>query len=158
MPLILSIAAYVAVIPLLWGVSDRLPRAIVPIASVPYVAQLLLVISIGLGWTPRGYESIDWIPSLGVTIAVSTDSFALLLTAIVAGIGLLIVVYSGGYFGDTSRRSRFLGQMSLFTAGMAIVILGETMELFHLVSVALVIVGVVLMSRGKTPARRGGAA
>jgi drug/metabolite transporter (DMT)-like permease len=43
---------------------------------------------------------------------------------------------------------------ALFTAGMAILILGETMELFHLVSVGLVIVGVVLMSRGHTPARR----
>jgi multicomponent Na+:H+ antiporter subunit A len=125
MPLIFSIAAYVAVIPVIWGVSGRLPRAVVPIASVPYVAQLLLVASIALGWVPGGYESIDWIPSLGVTIAVSTDSFALLLTAIVAGIGFLIVLYSGGYFADTSKRSRFLAQMSLFTAGMAGVVASD---------------------------------
>ena len=43
---------------------------------------------------------------------------------------------------------------ALFTSGMAILLLGETMELFHLVSVGLVIVGVVLMSRGRTPALR----
>ncbi len=127
---ILSIAAYVAVIPLIWGVSGRFPRAIVPIASVPYAAQLLLVASIAFGWAPGGYETIDWIPSLGVTIAVSTDSFALLLTAIVAGIGSLIVVYSAGYFADPSRRSRFLAQMSLFTAGMVGVVASD--ELFGL--------------------------
>ena len=76
-----------------------------------------------------------------------------------------------GRHGDRRRRGRFEQYVgvwpwgpakasvahylrALFTAGMAILILRETMELFHLVSVALVIVGVVLMSRGKTPARR----
>ncbi len=125
MPFILSIAAYVAVIPLIWGVSGRFPRAVAPISSLPYVAQLILVSSIALGWVPGGYESIDWIPSLGVTIAVSTDTFALLLAAIVAGIGLLIVVYSAGYFADPSRRSRFLAQMSLFSAGMVGVVTSD---------------------------------
>ena len=107
MSFILSIAAYVAVIPLIWGVSARFPRAVAPIASLPYVAQLILVSAIALGWAPGGYETIDWIPSLGVTIAVSTDTFALLLTAVVAGIGLLIVVYSAGYFADSVETIAF---------------------------------------------------
>ena len=131
MPLIFSIAAYVAVIPLIWGLGGRLPRAVVPVAAAPYVGQLLLVASIALGWVEGGDESIDWIPSLGVTIGVSTDAFALVLTAIVAGIGLLIAIYSAGYFSDPSRRARFLAWMSLFTAGMAgIVASDELIGLF----------------------------
>ena len=125
MSFILSIAAYVAVIPLIRGVSARFPHAVAPIASLPYVAQLILVSAIALGWAPGGYETIEWIPSLGVTIAVSTDTFALLLTAVVAGIGLLIVVYSAGYFADALKRSRFLAQMSLFSAGMVGVVASD---------------------------------
>ncbi len=131
MLLVISIAAYVAVIPILWGVGGRLPRAIVPIAAVPYVLQLMLVAALTLGWLPGGYETIDWIPSLGVTLGLSTDAFARLLTAVVSGIGLLIVVYAGGYFADPSKRSRFLAHMSLFTAGMAgIVASDELLGLF----------------------------
>ncbi len=43
---------------------------------------------------------------------------------------------------------------AVFTAAMAILLLGETVETFHLIAVVLVVVGVVLMSRGHTPARR----
>ncbi len=128
---ILSIVAYVAVIPLVWGAGSRFQRAIVPIAAVPYVFQLVLVAAIALDWLPGGYESIKWIPSLDVTIGLSTNAFALLLTAVVSGIGLLIVVYAGGYFGDPSKRARFLGHMSLFTAGMVgIVASDELLGLF----------------------------
>ncbi len=43
---------------------------------------------------------------------------------------------------------------AVFTAAMAILLLGEKVELFHLIAVVLVVVGVVLMTRGQTPARR----
>ena len=131
MLLLSSIALYVVAIPLMWGIGARLPRAIVPIAAVPYVLQLLLVGSIAVGVLPGGDETIDWIPSLGVVIGVSTDTFALLLTAIVSGIGLLIVIYTSGYFASPSTRTRFLAWMSLFTAGMAgIVASNELLGLF----------------------------
>ncbi len=131
MPLTLSIAGYVAVIPILWGISGRFPRAVVPIAAVPYTVQLMLVAALTLGWLPGGYEAIEWIPSLGVTIGLSTDAFAVLLTAVVSGIGLLIVVYAGGYFAGPVKRARFLAHMSLFTAGMAgIVASDELLGLF----------------------------
>ena len=43
---------------------------------------------------------------------------------------------------------------AVFTAGMAIIILGETMELYHLISVGIVIIGVIFMSRGQSPMQR----
>ena len=43
---------------------------------------------------------------------------------------------------------------ALSTATLAIIVLGETLEPFHLVAFVLVIIGVLLMSRGHTPARR----
>ena len=105
MSLILSIAAYVAVIPLIWGVSGRLRAPSLPIASLPYVGQLILVGN-RTGWAAGWLRDHRLDPVPRVTIGLSTDTFALLLTAVVAGIGLLIVVYSAGYFADALRRDR----------------------------------------------------
>lgn len=100
------------------------------------------------------YESITYL-----TVPLTTQSFLVIawvgtaIAVVAVGLSNLSVLALGPAKASIGHYLR-----ALFTAGMAIIILGETMELFHLVSVALVIVGVVLMSRGKTPARRGGAA
>ena len=131
MPLTLSIAAYflAAVIIAIGG--GRLRRVAVPIAIVPFVGQLGLVAVLSARSGAPTSESIDWIPSLGVSIGLRVDVLTFLLTAVVAGIGLLIVVYSDRYFSDPARRARFLAWMLVFTGGMAgIVASGELLGLF----------------------------
>jgi len=131
MPLTLSIAAYfvVAVIILMFG--RRIGRAVTLVAAVPYVGQIVLVTVRWPTRDPASTESFDWIPSLGVAIGLRIDAVTLLLTAVVAGIGLLIVIYSDRYFPDARRRARFLGLLAVFTGGMAgIVVSNELFGMF----------------------------
>jgi len=96
------------------------------------------------------YESLTYL-----TVPVNTQSLLVIawvgtaIAVVAVGLSNLSVLALGPAKASIGHYLR-----ALFTAGMAILILGETMELFHFVSVGLVIVGVVLMSRGQTPTRR----
>ena len=71
-------------------------------------------------------ESFSWIPQLGITIDLRLDAFALLMVAVVSGIGLLICVYSLGYFThDEPGLARLAGVMVLFAASMLGVVLSD---------------------------------
>ena len=129
MPLTLSIAAYFVAAAAIFGIGSRAPRLVGAIAAAPFFAQLVLVIV--LWGDPSSTEVLEWIPSLGVIIGLRIDTLSLILTAMVAGIGLLIVVYSWAYFPTPSTRSRFYALMGLFTGGMAgIVVSDELLGLF----------------------------
>ncbi len=131
MPLTITIAAYFVVAAVLWLAGPRLRRGATVLVAIPYVAQLALVLWFFAGDQPDSTERIEWIPSLGVEIGLSVDALTMLLTAIVAGIGLLIVVYSDAYFGDDAKRIRFLALLAIFTGGMAgIVVSNELLGLF----------------------------
>jgi multicomponent Na+:H+ antiporter subunit A len=131
MPLTISIAVYFVVAAIAWTGGRRLRHGVTAIVAVPYVAQLMLVAWFLASGRPTSTEQIDWIPSLGVRIGVAIEPLTMLLTAIVAGIGLLIVIYSDAYFPDDWRRSRFLALMAVFTGGMAgIVVSNELLGLF----------------------------
>ncbi len=55
-------------------------------------------------------ESFAWIPQLGIDVDLRLDAFALLMVAVIAGIGLLICIYSMGYFGhDEPGLARLAG-------------------------------------------------
>ncbi|MGI9641821.1 MAG: hydrogen gas-evolving membrane-bound hydrogenase subunit E [Acidimicrobiia bacterium] len=130
MPLTLSIVAYFVVALILLMSGGRLRRGIAIVAAAPYAAQLILVLA---KWPTRetaSAETIEWIPSLGVTIGLRVDTVSLLLTTVVAGIGLLIVIYSDRYFPDANQRARFLGLLAVFTGGMAGIVASD--ELFGL--------------------------
>ena len=47
-------------------------------------------------------ESFTWVSGLDITIDLRLDAFALLMVAIVSGIGLLICIYALGYFAPTT--------------------------------------------------------
>jgi multicomponent Na+:H+ antiporter subunit A len=120
MPLILTIVAYFVAAALLGLVGARFRSAALALAVLPFVGQLVFVaMQVDRGVDPSGFESMSWIPSLGVSLAFRVDAFSLLLTAMVATIGLLIVVYSSRYLRDPARQARFLALMVLFSGGMA---------------------------------------
>jgi multicomponent Na+:H+ antiporter subunit A len=130
MPLTISIAAYFVIAAAIFVLRGRAPRFVTLLATLPFVGQLALVLA---QWGPSDPidEVIEWIPSLGVVIGLRIDPLGLILTAVVAGIGLLIVIYSHGYFRSASTRARFLALMAVFTGGMAgIVTSDELLGLF----------------------------
>ena len=61
-------------------------------------------------------ESFTWVRGLGINIDLRLDAFALVMVALVSGIGLLICIYSLGYFGRTTAvtatRTEFPGSLA----------------------------------------------
>ncbi len=116
MTLTLTIAAYFALATVIAVGGARLRRGLLPLAMTPFAAQLVIVVT---GSWDGGVETTEWLPTLGVDLTFRVDSLTRLLTAVVAAIGLLIVVYSGRYVADAARRVRFLALIVVFTGGMA---------------------------------------
>ncbi len=71
-------------------------------------------------------ESFAWIPRLGIDIDLRLDAFALLMVAVISGIGLLICIYSIGYFShDKPGLARLAGVLVLFAGAMLGVVLSD---------------------------------
>ncbi len=71
-------------------------------------------------------ESWAWVEELGITIDLRLDAFALVMVALVSGIGLLICIYSLGYFSHDKPGSRRLaGVLTLFAGAMLGVVLSD---------------------------------
>ena len=96
------------------------------------------------------YESITYL-----TVPITTQSLL-----VIAWVGTAIAVVAVGFSNlavlalGPAKASVAHYLRALSTATLAIIVLGETLEPFHLVAFVLVIIGVLLMSRGHTPARR----
>ena len=128
----------------------RVPAAIGPMLIL-VVIQMFGVIALAPFYI---YESITYLP-----VPLTTQSLL-----VIAWVGTAIAI---GAVGLNNMAVLALGPAkasighylrAVFTAAMAILLLGEKVELFHLIAVVLVVVGVVLMTRGQTPARRRTAA
>ncbi|MFR9731101.1 hydrogen gas-evolving membrane-bound hydrogenase subunit E [Saccharopolyspora sp. MS10] len=95
-------------------VARRNTRAAFAIAAVPPAAALVWVLS-KAGAVLSGdavVEEVPWSPLLGLEFTFRLDALALLMTLLVAGIGVLVLVYSIGYFapgsGDAKRSAPLL--------------------------------------------------
>ncbi len=96
------------------------------------------------------YETITYLP-----VPITTQSLLVIawvgtaIAVVAVGLSNLAVLALGPAKASVAHYLR-----ALSTATLAILVLGERLEPFHLVAFVLVIIGVVLMSRGQTPARR----
>jgi len=61
---------------------------------------------------------IDWIPSLGVRLSWFLDGLSLAFALLISGIGVLIVLYAGGYLAGHSQHGRFMSYLLLFMGAM----------------------------------------
>jgi NADH:ubiquinone oxidoreductase subunit 5 (subunit L)/multisubunit Na+/H+ antiporter MnhA subunit/multisubunit Na+/H+ antiporter MnhB subunit len=73
-----------------------------------------------------------WLPAIGVTLALSGDSFGLFLALLVAAIGVLVVLYSLGYLSeeDAERARRYYAALAAFMGAMLGVALADDLILF----------------------------
>ncbi len=98
------------------------------VAAIPPLAMLLWAAaqaSAVLDGDPVS-ESFAWIPQLGISIDLRLDAFSLLMVAVVSGIGLLICIYSLGYFShDQPGLARLAGVLVLFAGAMLGVVLSD---------------------------------
>lgn len=122
---------YLAVSAILGVAGSRLGRGAVAVALAPFLVHLGVVAATAMDAAALpAYESLTWVPALGIGVGFEIDRISLLLAGLVAGIGTLIVFYSWRYFGDGPRLVRFLALLVLFTAGMAGIVISD--ELFGL--------------------------
>ncbi|HKY66282.1 MAG TPA: proton-conducting transporter membrane subunit, partial [Acidimicrobiales bacterium] len=109
-----------------WG--SRATRAAIPMAAVAPAATAawLLARAGGVVDGRAVSETVEWVPQLGVDLALRLDGFALLFSALVSGIGVLVVLYSGRYLrGGGAGQGRMLGLLVLFAGSMLGVVLAD---------------------------------
>jgi multicomponent Na+:H+ antiporter subunit A len=71
-------------------------------------------------------ESVDWLPSVGVELALRLDSVALLFAWVVLGIGVAVFTYTARYFPAGSPAvGRYLSLLSFFAGAMLGLVLAD---------------------------------
>jgi multicomponent Na+:H+ antiporter subunit A len=122
--LVLSIFALGLVAPL---AARRLPRHAGWVLAAPLLG-VTAWLAARIPAVARGEalrQAVDWVPALQVALSFRLDGLGLLFALIVASIGTLIVVYSGGYLKGDPRLGRFLSFMLLFMGSMLGVVLAD---------------------------------
>ncbi len=70
-------------------------------------------------------ETLDWIPSLGLSLSFRLDALSALFALLIAGIGTCIVVYGAHYFDEHPYSGRFQATLFAFMAAMLGVVLSD---------------------------------
>ncbi len=94
------------------------------------VPATLFAFFLHLGWDlPAGgayVAHVPWVPSLGVSLSLRLDGFSWLFTLIITGVGTLVAVYAGAYFGGAAAAgARFLRLILLFMSMMLGAVLAD---------------------------------
>jgi len=111
-----------------WG--GRATRWAVPLAAVAPGATAAWLIARGPGALDGRpvTESVAWVPQLGVDLDLRLDGFAVLFAALVSGIGVLVVAYSGSYLAQGGAgQGRLLGLLVLFAGSMLGLVLADNL-------------------------------
>ncbi|MFM7064279.1 MAG: hydrogen gas-evolving membrane-bound hydrogenase subunit E [Actinomycetes bacterium] len=98
----------------------RLGAAAFPLATLPHLATLAwLAVVAGdvLDGTPVT-ASVAWVDTLDLSVTLRLDGFGLLMGLLVSGIGVLVSVFSAGYFSAKQDRARIAGLLTCFAGAM----------------------------------------
>ncbi|MCM3786768.1 Na+/H+ antiporter subunit A [Neobacillus mesonae] len=77
------------------------------------------------------YESIPWIPSLGIHSTIYLDGWSLLMSLLITGIGTLVVLYSIYYMERDQALHRFYLYLLMFMGAMLGVVLSDNMLVLY---------------------------
>jgi NADH:ubiquinone oxidoreductase subunit 5 (subunit L)/multisubunit Na+/H+ antiporter MnhA subunit/multisubunit Na+/H+ antiporter MnhB subunit len=76
-------------------------------------------------------ESIAWVDSLGLALALYADGLGLLFALLVTGVGAVVALYAAAYFEDDAERTRFsVLLMAFMSAMLGVVLAGNVLTLF----------------------------
>jgi NADH-quinone oxidoreductase subunit L len=73
----------------------------------------------------RARSAFEWLPAGGLEIGVRLDGLSAAMTATVATVGLVVVLYATGYFADDPRRPSALAGLLGFLAAMQGLVLAD---------------------------------
>ncbi len=90
------------------------------LAAVPALA--LLVAAAG---GERATSGFDWLPAAGLRLGVRLDALSAAMSATVAVVGAVVLVYAVGYFAEEPRRASALAGLLAFLAAMQGLVLAD---------------------------------
>src|SRR5690606_21264805 len=76
-------------------------------------------------------SSHEWMPSLGVAIALRVGAFSLLMIVLLSGSGALVFAYGPGYFSGADKGGRVAGLLTLFAGAMLGVVVADNLLLLY---------------------------
>ena len=97
--------------------------AIAPALAFAHFALMLPEIA-GGGVVTGGYA---WVPSFNLSFSWFIDGLSLTFALLITGIGLLIVLYAGGYMKGHPQQGRFLSFLLLFMGAMLGVVVSDSL-------------------------------
>ncbi|CAN5526607.1 Na+/H+ antiporter subunit A [soil metagenome] len=97
--------------------------AAAPAATVVWAASRASSVLDGTPVTSR----LTWVGGLDLTLALRLDAFALVMVALVSGIGVLVFVYSRWYFADRPDLGGFAGVLTAFSGSMLGLVLADNL-------------------------------
>jgi multicomponent Na+:H+ antiporter subunit A len=101
--------------------------SLAPLAIVAYFLRLAPGVAAG---QPATF-SAPWVPSLGISLSFYVDGLSLLFALLIAGIGALVLIYSGGYMAGRPHLGRFYAYILFFMASMlGVVSAGNVLTMF----------------------------
>jgi multicomponent Na+:H+ antiporter subunit A len=124
--LLLSLYAVGAVVIVVAGRGDR-PGPIVFGVGAAVSTVVAATASLWLVDRTVATAAVEWVPGLGIELAVRVDPLTSLLTLIVAAIGIGVFVYSAGYFAaGTAGLARFSATLLVFSGSMVGLVLSDS--------------------------------
>jgi len=100
-------------------------------ASAPTVAGMVALLAAVPSWLllarsssgEQARTTVAWLPGGGLDVGLRLDGIAAAMTATVATVGLVVVIYAAGYFaGDPRRRSALAGLLGFLAAMQGLVL------------------------------------
>ena len=95
----------------------------------PVLALLLLAIHLqrhGLSTNGTPTDALAWVPSLHLDVSFLVDGLGTFFALLIAGVGVLVVLYSRAFFGpDDTALARFLPTLGFFTSAMLGIVLAD---------------------------------
>ncbi|MGD8310057.1 MAG: proton-conducting transporter membrane subunit, partial [Chromatiales bacterium] len=75
------------------------------------------------------HAAVEWLPLLGLDLALRLDGLALLFVLLVQGIGLLVILYAAYYMPRSDPLGRFFALLLLFQGSMLGIVLADNLLL-----------------------------
>ncbi|MEX1271086.1 MAG: proton-conducting transporter membrane subunit, partial [Acidimicrobiia bacterium] len=96
----------------------RLGRRVLLVGALaPLVTVIWLVASLPGGGSPL-IETFAWVPAIGLDLDFRLDGLAVLMVALIGGIGTLVFVYAWRYFDEREGLGRFTSYLVVFAGSM----------------------------------------
>ncbi len=111
-------------------------RAFYPLASVPLICLVWVVVNWPASHADDHTRVIDWVPGLSMDIALRWDSLAAIMSVLALGIGALVLFYCVEYFrhhdGHTENRlPSFAAQLVAFSGAMFALVVADNLLVLY---------------------------